>query len=108
MDKEKYNFVGKDFPRKEGPARVTGKEVYPSDLDFPHMLFGKILRSPHPHAKIKSIDFTDAEKMGAVCISFKDTPKAPFNMRQVSVPKSTFKDTQVFSDHMRQVGDYYG
>ena len=44
MDKEKYNFVGKDFPREEGPARVTGKEIYPSDIDFPHMLFGKILR----------------------------------------------------------------
>ena len=108
MEEVKYNFIGKDFPRKEGAARVTGREVYPSDLEFPHMLYGKILRSPHPHAKIRSIDFSGAEKMGAVCISFKDTPQKYFNMRQVSVPKSTFKDTQVFSDHMRQVGDYFG
>ena len=46
--------------------------------------------------------------MGAVCVSFKDTPQKIFNMRQVSIPRSTYKDTQVFSDHMRQVGDYYG
>ena len=56
MEETKYHFIGKDFPRKEGVARVTGKEVYPSDLNFPGMLQGKILRSPYPHAKIKSID----------------------------------------------------
>jgi xanthine dehydrogenase molybdenum-binding subunit len=108
MEKVQYNFIGKDFPRKEGAARVTGKEVYPSDLELPDMLYGRILRSPHPHAKIKSIDFSEAEKMGAVCISFKDTPQKFYNMRQVSIPRSTYKDTQVFSDHMRQVGDYFG
>ena len=53
MNNLEHQFIGKDFPRKEGPARVTGKEIYPSDLALPDMLHGRILRSPYPHAKIK-------------------------------------------------------
>jgi xanthine dehydrogenase molybdenum-binding subunit len=105
MRDQKYRFLGKDFPRKEGRARVTGREIYPSDVVLPGMLYGKILRSPHPHARIKSIDFSDAEKLGAAVLGPADTPKQPFNVRQVSVPRSTYKDWRILSDHVRQVGD---
>jgi xanthine dehydrogenase molybdenum-binding subunit len=105
MSDQKYRFLGKDFPRKEGRARVTGREIYPSDVVLPGMLYGKILRSPHPHARIKSIDFSDAEKLGAAVLGPADTPKQPFNVRQVSVPRSTYKDWRILSDHVRQVGD---
>jgi xanthine dehydrogenase molybdenum-binding subunit len=105
MSDQKYRFLGKDFPRKEGRARVTGREIYPSDVVLPGMLYGKILRSPHPHARIKSIDFSDAEKLGAAVLGPDDTPKQPFNVRQVSVPRSTYKDWRILSDHVRQVGD---
>jgi len=105
MRDQKYRFLGKDFPRKEGRARVTGREIYPSDVVLPGMLYGKILRSPHPHARIKSIDFSDAEKLGAAVLGPDDTPKQPFNVRQVSVPRSTYKDWRILSDHVRQVGD---
>ncbi|MEW5813786.1 MAG: xanthine dehydrogenase family protein molybdopterin-binding subunit [Spirochaetota bacterium] len=108
MQATKFYFVGKDFPRKEGRARVTGREVYPSDLVLPGMLFGRILRSPYPHARIKGIDFSEAEKLGAVTLSFTETPKKFFNVRQVSIPRSTYKDWQILSDHIRQVGDAYG
>ena len=108
MNQKTNRYVGKDYPRKEGKARVTGRELYPSDIQLFDMMYGKVLRSPHPHAKIKSIDFSEAEKLGAVCISFKDTPKKVYNIRQVSIPRNTYKDWQVFSDHMRQVGDFYG
>ncbi len=108
MHKKTYNFLGKDFPRKEGRARVTGRELYPSDIEVNGMLYGKLLRSPHPHARIKAIDVAEAENMGAVCITFQDTPNTYFNVRQVSVPRSTYKDWQVLSDHMRQVGDCFG
>ncbi len=108
MSSKQYHFLGKDFPLKEGRARVTGDELYPSDIELKNMLYGYVLRSPYPHARIKSIDFSEAEAMGAVCISFKNTPQKFFNIRQVSVPRSTYQDWQVFSDHMRQVGDFYG
>ena len=108
MIQNSHDVVGKDFPRKEGRARVTGKEVYPSGIHLLGMYHGKVLRSPYPHAKIKSIDFSEAEKIGAVGISFRDVPDRYYNVRQVSIPRSTYKDWQVFSDHMRQVGDFYG
>ncbi|MDY7029720.1 MAG: xanthine dehydrogenase family protein molybdopterin-binding subunit, partial [Spirochaetota bacterium] len=106
--KKEYRFLGKDFPRKEGRARVTGLEKYPSDLYLDNMLYGRILRSPHPHARIKSIDVSGAEAMGAVCVTFRDAPDKIYNIRQVSIPSATYKDWRLFSDHMRQVGDFYG
>ncbi|HEB11805.1 MAG TPA: xanthine dehydrogenase family protein molybdopterin-binding subunit, partial [Spirochaetales bacterium] len=108
MAKNKYNFLGHDFPRKDGIARVTGREIYPSDVTCSNMLYGRILRSPYPHAWIKRIDFSGAENLGAVCISFNDIPDKFFNLRQVSIPRSTYKDWQVLSSHMRQVGDFFG
>jgi CO/xanthine dehydrogenase Mo-binding subunit len=60
----------------DAPQIVTGKAVYPSDILLPRMLHGKILRSPHPHAKILSIDTSEAEKIKGVkaVISGKDLP----------------------------------
>ncbi len=46
--------------------KVTGRAVYGIDLEFPGMLYGKILRSPHPHARIKSIDSSRAEAVPGV------------------------------------------
>jgi xanthine dehydrogenase molybdenum-binding subunit len=105
---KKYHYLGKDFPRKDGVARATGRELYPSDINLPWMLYGKILRSPHPHARIKKIDFSEAARMGAEVLSFTDVSSVKFNVRQVSVPRSTYKDWQVLSGHVRQVGDPYG
>ena len=105
MSEKLYHVLGKDLPRKDGAARVTGKELYPSDVSIPGMLHGKILRSPHPHAVVKRIDFSRAEEMGVQVLSFDDVPSDYFNLRQISVPRSTYKDWQVLSDHVRQVGD---
>jgi xanthine dehydrogenase molybdenum-binding subunit len=106
-DNTGFHYLGKDFPRKDGRARVTGKEIYSSDIDFPGLLTGRILRSPHPHARVKHLDTSAAEALGAVVVSFRDTPDMFFNLRQVSVPRSTYKDWQLFSDHQRQVGDCF-
>lgn len=107
MAKKEYYFLGKDFPRKEGAARATGNEIYPSDIFIQGMWYGKVLRSPYPHARIESIDFSRAEKIGAVCISYKDVSEKFFNQRQVSIPKSTYLDWQILSNKVRQVGDAY-
>ncbi len=48
--------VGQNIPRLEGKEKVTGQAKYLDDLSFPKMLYGKLLRSPFPHAKIISID----------------------------------------------------
>ena len=54
-------YIGKSIPRIEGPTKVTGQVEYVSDLEVPGMLYGKILRSPYPHARITRIDTAPVE-----------------------------------------------
>ncbi len=63
---EEMTIVGKSYSRIDGPDKVTGRAKYTYDLKFPGMLYGRILRSPHPHAKIVSIDASDVLKMPGV------------------------------------------
>jgi hypothetical protein len=53
---EKYSVIGKRIPRVDGRMMVTGEAKYAADYVMPGMLWCKILRSPHPHAKILTID----------------------------------------------------
>jgi 4-hydroxybenzoyl-CoA reductase alpha subunit len=71
----KYSVIGQRVHRVDGPEKVTGNAKYTFDLVLPNMLYGKILRSPHPHAKILSIDTSQAEKLIGVkaVITGKDT-----------------------------------
>ena len=54
--------IGKSIPRIAGRAMVTGAARYTVDVRLPGMLFARILRSPHPHARILSIDTSAAEQ----------------------------------------------
>jgi len=69
-------FVGKDIPRVDARAKVTGEAMYTVDITFPNMLWGLMLRSPHPHARILNIDTRRAERLPGVkaVITGKDTP----------------------------------
>ena len=58
-----YKYVGTRPVRHDGLDKVTGKARYAADLVLPGMLHGHILRSPHAHAKIVSIDTSAAEAM---------------------------------------------
>ncbi|MQG77141.1 MAG: xanthine dehydrogenase family protein molybdopterin-binding subunit [SAR202 cluster bacterium] len=60
VDKKKYKVIGTSPIRHDGADKVTGRAVYGIDYHMPGMLWGKILRSPHAHAKIKSIDASKA------------------------------------------------
>ena len=55
-----YSIIGKPVTRGEGPDKVSGKAVYPADIVLPGMLWGKVLRSPFPHARIVDIDTSRA------------------------------------------------
>jgi xanthine dehydrogenase molybdenum-binding subunit len=105
MERQSYFSVGRVARRKDGIAKVTGKEIYSSDVSLSNMLHARVLRSPYPHAKIVSIDVSEAEKMGAVCISYKDIPKIRYNERQVSIPEKTYRDRTVLPDRVRHVGE---
>ena len=58
--------VGKSPVRPDGVPKVTGLAQYGADFSLPGMLWGKILRSPHPHARIRSIDTSKAEALPGV------------------------------------------
>jgi xanthine dehydrogenase YagR molybdenum-binding subunit len=58
--------IGKPIPRVDAYERVSGSAVYPSDTSLPDMLYGAILRCPHPHAKVRSVETNDAEKMPGI------------------------------------------
>ncbi len=61
-----HAYIGKYMPRVDSLAKVTGEALYTADLNLPRMLTGKILRSPHPHARILNIDTSRAEKLPGV------------------------------------------
>jgi xanthine dehydrogenase YagR molybdenum-binding subunit len=63
---EDLKIVGKRIRRTDALAKVTGTALYTSDIQLPGMLYGRMLRSDFPHAKIKSIDTSAAEKYPGV------------------------------------------
>lgn len=60
------NGIGVSIPRKEAFDKVTGIAKYTDDFTSPGMLYAKILTSPHAHAKIKSIDVSEAKELPGV------------------------------------------
>src|SRR5579859_78848 len=63
---EQRSLIGKRFSRVDGPEKVSGRAKYTYDVHRPGMLFGKVVRSPHAHAKVVSVDTSAAEKMPGV------------------------------------------
>jgi len=103
--KREFHILGRVTPRKDGVARVTGRERYPSDIVLPRMLYGRILSSPYAHARIKRIDASEAEAMGAVVITWDDVPHVRFNQRIITIPPVLHKDTTVLADKVRRIGE---
>jgi CO/xanthine dehydrogenase Mo-binding subunit len=75
-----FKWVGTRPIRPDGVPKVTGRALYGADYSMPGMLIGAILRSPHPHAIIKSIDTSAAEKLPGVkvVITGEDFPQQKF------------------------------
>jgi len=64
-----YKYVGQPTPRKEDPKLLTGRAGYIGDVVVPGMLHAAVLRSPHAHARIRSIDASAARALpGVVCV----------------------------------------
>ncbi|BDF69307.1 aldehyde dehydrogenase [Oscillospiraceae bacterium] len=61
-----FDVIGKSTPLIDGKAKVTGTAEFVRDLTVPHMLYGKTLKSPYPHAKILGIDVEEAKKVPGV------------------------------------------
>ena len=71
-----YKVIGKPIPRTDARSKVLGQAKYGDDLSLPRMVFGKVLRSPHPHARIRSVDVSRARSHPGVVtiITAQDIP----------------------------------
>ena len=78
---KRFKWVGTRPIRPDGVPKVTGRALYGADLKMPGMIYGKVLRSPHAHARIKSIDTSAAEKLTGVkaVVTSKDLPQQKFD-----------------------------
>src|SRR5215470_6341541 len=74
-----HQVVGKRLPRVDAKERVTGQAIYPADFNLPGMVHAKLLRSPHAHARIRSIDAARAQALKGVLavVTAADFPELP-------------------------------
>jgi len=96
-----FSIIGKPTAMVDAAEKTTGGGKYTDDLSVPGMLIGKILHSPYPHARIKSIDTSRAEKLdGVVTVAVgKDAP-TPFGILPVG-----HDEHALALDKVRYVGD---
>jgi putative selenate reductase molybdopterin-binding subunit len=66
MPPNQLTSVGRSTPRIDAIERVSGRAKYTADVSLPGMLYARVLRSPHPHARIKSIDVSKAKARAGV------------------------------------------
>src|SRR5271155_5226186 len=87
-------WIGKRTPRPDGADKVTGRAAYAADTTMPGMLWGKILRSPHAHARILSIDTSKAEALPGVraVVTSADFPNIPSEEAFVGEGPMNFRD----------------
>ncbi len=100
-------YVGKSILRKDGPDKVTGRAVFTVDVKLPGMLVGRILRSPHPHAKILHVDTSRARRVPGVKAvvtsedtlgirhGFVETPRYPADQYPLAVDRVRFVGEEV-------------
>jgi 4-hydroxybenzoyl-CoA reductase subunit alpha len=96
-----FSIIGKPIAMIDAAGKTTGSGKYTDDLSLPGMLYGKILHSPHPHARIKGIDTSRAVKLEGVVavVTGKDAPN-PFGILPVG-----HDEHALALDKVRYVGD---
>ncbi|HEV2490747.1 MAG TPA: 4-hydroxybenzoyl-CoA reductase subunit alpha [Candidatus Acidoferrales bacterium] len=96
-----YRIIGKPMAMTDARAKVTGLGKYTDDLSVPGMLIGKILHSPHAHARIRSIDVSRAEALAGVkAVATGQDARNPYGVLPIG------HDERVFAlDKARYIGD---
>jgi xanthine dehydrogenase molybdenum-binding subunit len=106
--------IGHATPRIDAPERVTGRAKYTNDIQLPGMLYAKVLRSPHPHARIKSVDASKAKAMpGVKAVLWHENCQVVWGAGSVAggqqysdeVKKNTKQRRYIFNNPVRFVGE---
>ena len=95
------------LPSVDGKGLMMGRPAYTDDLADPNCLIVKVLRSPHPHAKIVKIDTTKAEALEGVelVLTYKDFERRPHTRAGQGYPEPSPYDKFVLDQWVRYVGD---
>lgn len=93
---EEFAVVGRPQRRIEGASKVTGRARYTHDLRFPGMLHARMLRSPHPRARVRRVDPSKALAL----------PGVRSVLHRFNAPKAAFRGEEtIFREEVRFVGD---
>jgi 4-hydroxybenzoyl-CoA reductase subunit alpha len=96
-----FSIIGRPIAMIDAAGKTTGAGKYTDDLSVPGMLIGKILHSPHPHARIKRIDTRRAEKLdGVVAVVIGSDAPNPYGILPVG-----HDEHALATDKVRYVGD---
>ncbi len=109
-----YSSVGKRLARPDVAAKATGAALYGADITLPGMLIGRILMSPHAHARVAKIDISKAKALPGVVavITHDDVPKRGFTRSVMAEGLPPFayegenQDQFILSDKARYIGDW--
>lgn len=107
MGNSEFREIGKRVPIRDAASKVTGKKIYVGDMKLPGMLYAKVLLSPKAHAKIKSIDTSEAEKLPGVraVATYLNTPQVKYNSALRFIDHKIPNTERIFDDTVRFVGD---
>jgi xanthine dehydrogenase molybdenum-binding subunit len=106
---DSLTVVGKRLPAVDAYAKVTGSAEYCTNVRLPQILVGKLLRSPHAHARVVKVDGSNAEKLPGVkaVVTHKDVPRKIFtyNVMTYQLPQGEIQDMSLFDYKVRYIGD---
>jgi 4-hydroxybenzoyl-CoA reductase alpha subunit len=99
---KRFSVVGQPLPKIDAWSKVTGETRYADDMVVPRMAFGKLLRSPHAHARIRGLDTARARALPGVyaVITAADLPRVKFGILPVSQDEEA-----LCGEKVRMVGD---
>ena len=102
-----YQTVGKPEKKVDAIKLVQGKPAFTADLDMRGMLYARVLRSPHAHARIRNIDATKARELKGVAavLTWQDIPRVVYSTAGQSDPIPGPLDTFSLDHKVRFVGD---
>jgi putative selenate reductase molybdopterin-binding subunit len=102
-----HRVVGRRVRKVDGLKLVTGRTAFTDDFEMPGMLIGKILGSPHAHARITRIDTRRAKALPGVhaVLTYQDVPRVPHTTAGQGWPEPSPYDTYLLDSKVRFVGD---
>ena len=101
------SVVGHRLPPIDSGVKSTGEAQYASDIALPHMLHGKVLRSPYPHALIKNIDASKAKRLPGVkaVVTAADTFGMKYSIYSPAAYPELLDKQALVGDKVRHIGD---